>query len=453
MDQAATLIKNYITLVVEKQTQEQAKECLAELAGETAFGKLVPKKNTLTTVKGLFLKIDGADIDHWGDFLADHESYYGVFEEGWADLVSTANEEHVQAGLALEGKVGGVEPGQGGAAPRPPYVQPRVVLALPTWASVPGTCSDWVEGTVPVVMQLKVAKADWYGLLLQSITGTGQDDFKDIKETYPNAGIDEWLERLVRIYDVDAEAQLAKKLKELTMKTSFSALRIELQRIAKRLNKFDGWELGEEALVVWAGLAMRQDHWTTLQREKPKTLTEMQRLMYSLRLELPAYVVSTIDEASAMAVTHERPRPQASKELCKRFEAGRCPFGDKCHFFHPSEVCHDYLRGKCKRANCRFLHEKSDKVGPGGVPGPCFHCGGPHLRHTCKEYKLFMAKGAGTVNAVHLEQDQEDLRRILTRLGYQKMGEANSVVASESADSRDKLPTLDQDGYEYGAVY
>jgi hypothetical protein len=64
-----------------------------------------------------------------------------------------------------------------------------------------------------------------------------------------------------------------------------------------------------------------------------------------------------------------------------------------------------------------------------------------------------MAKGAGTVNAVHLEEDQEDLRRILTRLGYQKMGEANSVVASESADSRDKLPTLDQDGYEYGAVY
>jgi hypothetical protein len=76
--------------------------------------------------------------------------------------------------------------------------------------------------------------------------------------------------RLVRIYDVDAEAQLAKKLKELTMKTSFNALRIELQRIVKRLNKFDGWELGEEALVVWAGLAMRQDHWTTLQRENPK---------------------------------------------------------------------------------------------------------------------------------------------------------------------------------------
>jgi hypothetical protein len=277
----------------------------------------VPKKNTLTRVKGLFLKIDGADIDHWGDFLADHESYYGVFEEGWADLVSTANEEHVQAGLALEGKVGGVEPGQGGpgcsskAPIRPTQGCPRT----PHLASVPGTCSDWVEGTVPVVMQLKVAKADWYGLLLQSITGTGQDDFKDIKETYPNAGIDEWLERLVRIYDVDAEAQLAKKLKELTTKTSFSALRIELQRIAKRLNKFEGWELGEGALVVWAGLAMRQDHWTTLQREKPKTLTEMQRLMYSLRLELPAYVVSTIDEASAMAVTHERPRPQASKEL------------------------------------------------------------------------------------------------------------------------------------------
>ena len=64
-----------------------------------------------------------------------------------------------------------------------------------------------------------------------------------------------------------------------------------------------------------------------------------------------------------------------------------------------------------------------------------------------------MAKGAGAVNAVHLEEDQEDLRMILTRLGYQKMGEANSVVASESADSRDKLPTLDQDGYKYGAVY
>jgi hypothetical protein len=86
------------------------------------------------------------------------------------------------------------------------------------------------------------------------------------------------------MYDVNVESKLVAQLKDITLKTTFSELRIDFQRVTRRLNAL-GWTLSERFLVIWAGLAMNKAHWATIQREKPKTLAEMQRLQNELRLE------------------------------------------------------------------------------------------------------------------------------------------------------------------------
>merc|ERR1711865_318072 len=57
------------------------------------------------------------------------------------------------------------------------------------------------------------------------------------------------------------------------------------------------------------------------------------------------------------------PRP------CRKFAAGKCNFGDKCHFSHDPQdckptkrVCRNFTNGKCKFGNkCKFSHSSADK--------------------------------------------------------------------------------------------
>jgi hypothetical protein len=257
-----------------------------------------------------------------------------------------------------------------------------------------------------VLKELTLPKAHWYTVLHQHITGSGQDDLADIRLSYPDEDIVFWLTKLTQMYDVNAEAKLALRFKQLSKMTSFSELRIELQKVARRLNEYEGWDLNEKVLVVWAGLAMDQAHWTILQREKPKSLADMQRLIYELRLEEASLDGGALSGSNNAGAAFSGAIMSVNKSpICKRFLEGICKFGSTCKFHHPSEICRDYNRGQCRRANCRFLHQQEQLQAPTprapvfnesqGKPfnerGPCWHCNGPHFRDDCDEFKKWLA--------------------------------------------------------------
>lgn len=67
--------------------------------------------------------------------------------------------------------------------------------------------------------------------------------------------------------------------------------------------------------------------------------------------------------------TERQPRPT---QVCRDFLKGKCHRAN-CRFLHiagaPREICIDFLRGRCNRPNCRYLHSSDSKAGnkPGGL--------------------------------------------------------------------------------------
>ena len=59
--------------------------------------------------------------------------------------------------------------------------------------------------------------------------------------------------------------------------------------------------------------------------------------------------------------------------VCRHWERGKgCKFGDSCNFRHDHSLrtfnlCHRWMRGKCKNIDCHRLHERAP-----GVPPPAF---------------------------------------------------------------------------------
>ena len=59
--------------------------------------------------------------------------------------------------------------------------------------------------------------------------------------------------------------------------------------------------------------------------------------------------------------------------VCRHWERGKgCAFGFSCHFRHDHSLrtfnlCHRWMRGKCKNIDCHRLHERAP-----GVPPPAF---------------------------------------------------------------------------------
>ena len=402
MEAAAQLIADYVNQVVEKEKQEAARATLTKLGGEEALGKLQPRKNTLTRIRTHFqLLEEGKYTKLWQDFVGDHAVFGEYIDAEWLQIIADAHKE-LKPRLHAEAKV---EEQHG----RHPFATPKLQLDVPSWGSDQGSCGDWTERATLVLKELALPKAHWYTVLHQRITGSGQDDLADIRLSYPDEDIVFWLKKLTQMYDVNAESKLALRFKQLSKMTSFSELRIELQKVARRLNEYEGWDLSERVLVVWAGLAMDQTHWAILQREKPQSLADMQRLVYELCLDEASpdggalsgsnnagLAFSGANNSMAMAV-NESP-------ICKRFLEGICKFGNTCKFYHLSEICRDFNRGQCRRANCRFLHQSEQlqaptprapvfnesQEQPSNKRGPCWHCNGPHFRDHCDEFKKWL---------------------------------------------------------------
>jgi hypothetical protein len=452
MEAAAHFIKEYVNQVVERAQQEAARESLGRLAGDEALGKLQPRRNTLTRIKGIFTSLDaGVHADRWEDFLGDHATFNDVIGAQWLQIIADAYGELIAPrAAAVEAKVGE-------RRAQDSYTRPKLQLEVPEWDSAQGSCGDWIDRVTPVLEELGMAKSHWYTVLHQRIQGSGQADLADVRRSDPDGDIISWLRKLTEMYDVNAEAKLAKRFKEIALQTSFSDLRIELQQVARRLNAFDGWDLSERALVVWAGLSMNQQHWAVLQRESPKTLGEMQRLVYFLRLEEPTAEPGINGENLGAAMIVGRSRLDV-RAICRKFQEGRCSFGNKCNYHHPTEICKDFANNKCRRANCRFLHQTAPPLQPTTVDsqtgvGPCFHCHGPHLRRHCDEYKKYISR-LGSANAVYpVEDDGGDFNELLARLGLErcKHPSANSAVFYKPTDRDDN--SADDLEHSVGRVY
>jgi hypothetical protein len=424
MEAAAQFIKEYVNQVVEKEQQDAARETLGKLAGDEALGRLQPRRNTLTRIKAIFTKLDGgAHAELWGEFLSDHKTFNEVIGAQWLQIIADAHEEQKVPQAAAPAAENKEYEAPVGRHVQRPFVTPKLQLEVPQWDSAQGTCGDWIDRATPVLKELGLPKSHWYTVLHQRIEGSGQADLEDVRRSDPEGDIMSWLKKLTEMYDVNAEAKLAARFKAISLETSFSALRIELQQVARRLNAYDGWDLTERALVVWAGLAMNQQHWAILQRESPKTLAEMQQLVYRLRLEEPIDPgINGSNMGAAMSVGRSRVDDRA---ICRKFQEGRCSFGEKCHYYHPTELCKDFANKQCRRANCRFLHQTPQRQQPTtavsqkGV-GPCFHCQGAHLRRDCEEYIKFKSR-MGSANAIHRFNDDEgDLNELLARLGLER---------------------------------
>ena len=71
--------------------------------------------------------------------------------------------------------------------------------------------------------------------------------------------------------------------------------------------------------------------------------------------------VSNTNHGGDKKANEEIPLMRNKTGNCWMFESGQCRFGAACRYRHP-EVCRNFLEGKCRVTNCRFLHRRIDRT-------------------------------------------------------------------------------------------
>jgi hypothetical protein len=220
-----------------------------------AFAALSPQLGTLTKLRKRVLSetfAEGEYVDSWGDFLSAHEQFDELSAE-WKTILARAEAEFNAAAAASEEKTGGPDP-------RKHYATPKVTFEITSWDSTPGGCEAWFSKAEPILAQFNFHKTEWFQLLSQRISGTGREDWENCRRADPEASFETWRDKLIKLYDVDAEFLLLSEFKRLSTRRIFGELRTDIQRLTARLEKY-GWKFDDKQKVMWAAVCMQSELW------------------------------------------------------------------------------------------------------------------------------------------------------------------------------------------------
>jgi hypothetical protein len=346
MDLLAAKVKEVAEWYCLKPTgsEEEKKAKEGKLREETinAMEALRPRPMVITKIRR---KVD--DKDDWDMFLEEAITWSTLSKE-WRDALAATRAKDLVGSQEFKGPRGSR------------FHAPKMTIDLEEYSGAPGRCGVWWDLIRDDLTQLNYPIENWSTAVRHALKAGARTDFDTFRKRYPTEGIEAWMGRMVKLYDVNRERILLKELFGLKQIGSFRDLRSEASRIFRGLEDY-GYRFEERQRAMIFSLFMKQELWDRISHSKPESVEDITESVSLLGLDVkpdrgavavavrnsrgtvPPFGTANAKEASRSGrrkLGSGKKTPEGKKKgpntgVCFSFrDTGTCRFGEECRFRH-----------------------------------------------------------------------------------------------------------------------